>query len=363
MKNLPMRSFAPDLIRALAICGVLLIHLTYPIYARPDFLGGGTWWLAQIINAVFRISIPLFIMLSGYLLLHKNETIEKTVQRTVLRLVVPLLGWTIIYAIWDVIWFNHPIESTALVKGLLSGGANHLYFLGILINLYLLLPVLRLFWQHSNPLLKQYLLVLSLGFGWIYTALGYFVFEQEALMPTIFTIGLPYLGYFLIGGYMRSIQPSVKQLKLSASVWFFATVATAVLGFYALTLFASGTLLFAGTVPYFDNYLSFNVGVAAISAFIVLISAKNQEKTLTKQNQYGLLHKGIPVLASVSFGLYIMHPLLMNVLDYYFSFQVDFMNYSLLSYLLFRSLLVFVSTIVVSFVCTRLPIISKLLGE
>lgn len=359
-----VRSFAPDLIRSIAICGVLFIHLTYPIYARPDFLGGATWWLAQSINSIFRISIPLFIMLSGYLLLHKNENIQKTVARTLLRLALPLVGWSIIYALWDHFWFNNSFSIASLLTGLLSGGANHLYFLGILINLYLLLPILRVFWQYSSLGWKQYVVVLSITFGWMHTALGYFVFEQQLLMPTIFTIGLPYLGYFLVGGYVRDMQFSGRQLLWVSITWLLATASTAFLGFFALELFAKGNSLFAGTVPYFDNYLSPNVSIAAISAFIALLSLQNQNKLFLQQSSmYAILYKSASVLASVAFGLYILHPMVMNILDFYFSFQVDFMEYSLLSYLIVRSVLVFLFTVVATFTLIKLPLIRKLLGE
>jgi hypothetical protein len=78
---------------------------------------------------------------------------------------------------------------------------------------------------------------------------------------------------------------------------------------------------------------------------------------------YAILYKSASVLASVAFGLYILHPMVMNILDFYFSFQVDFMEYSLLSYLIVRSVLVFLFTVVATFTLIKLPLIRKLLGE
>src|SRR5258708_8317398 len=88
-----MKKYIPsaDLIRTIAILGALSIHIVQPVYSRFDFLGGITWWVTDFWNAFSRMSIPLFIMLSGYLLLGRQESVKKGIWRTIHIVSIPLL--------------------------------------------------------------------------------------------------------------------------------------------------------------------------------------------------------------------------------------------------------------------------------
>ncbi len=356
MKAQNKRSFTPDLIRAFAIVGVLAIHLTYPIYARPDFSGGATWWLAESINAISRVSIPLFIMLSGYLLLNKTETIKKTTKRIGKRLFVPLIAWSLFYLVWNNHWFSDEANLSNFINDLLSGGFGHLYFLVIMIDLYLLLPILRPLLQKASTAIQVYSSAIALLFGLIYTALQYFHLEQaEANMFVL--IGLPYIGYFLAGSVLGRHNFSKKQITVSLLIWLAASICTALLGYWNLQLFSAGDLTFWGFVPYFDNYVSPNVMIAAIAAFIVL---KNTNLSLIS---HGFPAKVVGLLATTSLGLYVLHPFVMNIIDRTLDLRVDFMSESLLAYLVKRTLLVFTITTGLVWLMQRIPLVKKSLGE
>ena len=94
MKTIKSYNFALDAIRTAGIVGVVLIHTVNSVSERPDFFGGVSWWFAIILNSASRICIPLFIMLSGYLLLSKDEDYKTTLKRIVNRLLIPLVFWT-----------------------------------------------------------------------------------------------------------------------------------------------------------------------------------------------------------------------------------------------------------------------------
>ena len=356
MPEIKKRLFALDLVRAVAIVGVVAIHLTCPIYGRTDYLGGTVWWIAQLINAASRISIPLFVMLSGQLLIGKSESIRSTALRTWRRLGLPLLFYSVFYLLWDQYWFKTPLDWQAWLKSLLSGGAGHLYFFFILIGLYLLLPVIRVFWQAAGKKEQIYFTLLGLGFGLIYTGLLYFHLDSEQLNLFVLS-GLPYLGYFLAGkliGEMKLKQNWVKKLTV---IWAVAMLATAILGFINLKMFAMGKETFWGWVPYFDNYLSPNVMLASLSGFWLLqyFSSRRYQPT-------ALVARVVQLLATSAIGIYIFHPLVMNVVDRQLGFQLDSMSYSLLEYLIYRTTLTLTISVLISWTISHLPIIKKTLG-
>jgi len=350
------RFFVPDLVRAVAIVGVLAIHLTYPIYARPDFIGGNTWWIAQIINSIFRISIPLFVMLSGYLLLGKNENIILTLKRAIKRLILPIVVWSFFYLAWNNYWFQTSLGLKDVINGWLSGGFSHLYFFFILLGLYLLLPVLRPMWQKTTHSIHLYFLGLSLTFGLLYAGFSYLRPELNGLNMFILT-WLPYLGYFLAGKFLGDAVFNQKQLQLLGVVWVAAAAATAILGYFNLQWFTQGNLAFWGSsLSYFDHYLSINVMLASLAGFAVLAHIDYQK--LTKS----FFTKPIHLLAKTAMGLYVLHPFIMNIVDRQFGFQVDFMNENLWLYLIKRTVLVFSITTTLVWLAQKIPMLKKVLG-
>lgn len=91
-------SLSADIIRTLAGLGVVAIHVTDYFINYPLLFGGVSWWLANGANSVGRISVPLFIMLSGYLVLDdsKKYTLGTMLKKS-LRLFGILIIWTLIY--------------------------------------------------------------------------------------------------------------------------------------------------------------------------------------------------------------------------------------------------------------------------
>ena len=355
MPEIKKRLFSLDLVRAVAIVGVVAIHLTYPIYGRTDYLGGTVWWIAQLINAVSRISIPLFVMLSGQLLIGKSESIRSTALRTWRRLGLPLLFYSVFYLLWDQYWFKTPLDWQAWLKSLLSGGAGHLYFFFILIGLYLLLPVIRVFWQVARKQEQIYFTLLGLGFGLICTGLLYFYLDSERLNLFVLS-GLPYLGYFLAGKLIGGMELKQNWVKKLIVIWAVAMLATVILGFINLKMFAAGRETLWGWIPYFDSYLSPNVMLASLSGFWLI------QHFGRRCRPTALVAKVIQLLASSAIGIYIFHPLIMNIIDRQFGFQLDTMSYSLLEYLIYRTILILTISTLVSWTLSHIPIVKKTLG-
>lgn len=138
-----------DFIRATAALSVIAIHTTgiYVYTSRAGYL-----W-----NQGMRYAVPLFMILSGLLLFYSDQakSTAKTgyldfVKRRLQKIVIPYVLWTLIYVAFN---NRHGFASIAadvpafllkLAKDLLWGsGALHLYFVILIIQMYLLYPVLK----------------------------------------------------------------------------------------------------------------------------------------------------------------------------------------------------------------------------
>ena len=75
------REYAFDLLRVIAMIMVIVIHVAN-VYSRSFGIIDNTSFLASLFyNTISRISVPIFFMISGALLLDKKFNIKKYIQR------------------------------------------------------------------------------------------------------------------------------------------------------------------------------------------------------------------------------------------------------------------------------------------
>lgn len=212
-----------DWLRMSAIFLVIIVHSTEPFY-----LGGeGSLVLSQTDNfwvALFdsfaRACVPLFIVASSYLLFPLSSSVSRFFKRRLIRVIVPFLIWTAIYAL---VW-GEPIENFGNLLLNFNYAAGHLWFVYMLIGIYLLIPIMSPWAEKVSQ--KQLLFYLAICF---FTTIIPFIREYfGGETPVIYgPSGLPsfakyplwgecswnaygifyyfsgFIGYILLGLYLR----------------------------------------------------------------------------------------------------------------------------------------------------------------
>ena len=355
-------NFSADVIRVIAIIGVLLIHLVYPIYARTDFFGGVAWWLATALNSLSRVSIPLFIMLSGYLILPKNESFLKVKKRILHRIFIPLTTWTIFYFWWDKFYLSKHHSFQEIIGMIFMSNIFHLYFLIIMIGLYLLTPFIRRTLIEGSERLFYKVAITSFIVGGLIYLSPYLIIRNQTQFNS-FTIWLPYLGYFLLGflGNKQINGKIAKPAKLAvlSVIYFFLTLSLSYFNVYA----RSKNVLFFwrdSGVSYFDEYLSPVVIAMSISMFFMII----QNQWINNLGNNKIFRTVIKNIARVSFPMYLSHFVVLNILDFRFRFAIEFFEGgSVMKYFLIRSTLALLGSWALANILVRIPILKKLVGE
>lgn len=338
-------NFNLDLARALAIVGVVAIHVWYPVYSRPDFLGGFSWWLAYTINALFRVSVPFFLMTSGSLLLPRRPQAEfkDIVNRIFYRLLVPLVFWSLVYLWWERNYEGNVIALAEALRIFFSGGIFHLYFLVILIGLYALLPLLRRI---------KINLAAAFTLGSVLYVLQILVFKSRNIF-NFFTLWLPYLGYFLAGPYLLNLASTPERRRLALTLWSGSVMVTIILGYFNLSWLKEGIRLFwgMGGVEYFTNWLSPNVIIMSLSGFYLLTNRKFRSRP------------AVAGLARYALGIYLVHMLIIKWLDKFAGFYLDHGHSRLWLFGNYKFILVLTLSYVITAVAVRLPLVRLLWGE
>ncbi len=172
------------------------------------------WWSQTIYQSFVILGVPLFVMLSGALLLQPskgNEPIRVFLKKRLSRIGLAFLFWSVIYFAWSYYVNHEALTVYSVIQSFLSGGAYyHFWFIYLIMGLYLITPILRIVVAHANRSILRYLLIL-----W---------FIAASLLPllhliTNFTVDSNlflfsgWLGYFILGIYLMGTQQKTKTLK------------------------------------------------------------------------------------------------------------------------------------------------------
>lgn len=211
------RALKFDLIRITGICMVLFIHVTVTLVL---FYKGKTFAVANVFNGLGRAGVPMFLLLSGALLLDENRPFDtkKFYRTSFLSIALLLVGWLLFYASWRAFLLpllrGKPIDPKHFVTYLLTlkGLYPHLWYLFMLVGAYLAVPFLRLFVKKEN---KPYIIgfiLLSVAVGFGATTFGVFTRDADITVGSFLTkfhfeYATGYLPYLLIGWYLTAFPP------------------------------------------------------------------------------------------------------------------------------------------------------------
>ena len=135
-----------DFLRCLAIFLVIILHSNAPVLVNPDFYQLPSWYLCMLLDPLNRTGVPLFFMISGYLLLSRTSTKDlcKFYKHNIPKLLVPLFAWNIIYFWARTQIFHVEINFKSFVEVLLSQGISyHMWFIYTMLAIYIFCPFLK----------------------------------------------------------------------------------------------------------------------------------------------------------------------------------------------------------------------------
>jgi len=196
-------------VRVLACVMVVMLHSLPPIYEFE--CEGADLSFLMMVSAFTRPCVPLFFMITGYLILpYKQDNALGFYKKRIPRVFFPLMFWGMIYAVLP--FFLGMYDSYVMMKELLLSpfkmpvriGAI-LWYLFILIGIYLFIPFLSREIYEDRKLITSYLclwFVSSLVFVLKYyekELLGQCLLHQFDML--IYFSG--YFGYLLLGYYIK----------------------------------------------------------------------------------------------------------------------------------------------------------------
>ena len=360
LNHLRGRAVYVDLIRTVAMVAVILLHASgrYIITGQelnqmnPMEITG--WGVVDIYQSVaVPLGVPLFLMLSGALLLQpeKQESLNSFFKKRWARIGLPSLFWGTAYFAWDFMVQKIPVSSSVIIQGILNGPYTQLWYIYVLIGLYLITPILRIFIANADMSMIKYFVIL-----WVVgvAIIPFFsLFTTYQLNRNVFTI-TGYVGFFVLGTYLSTVH--IRRSTLSIFI---------VLGI-ALTAF--GTYMMAATggtdMYFFQQYFSPTVIFTSVMVFLLLVTVKPiSAQTETSSSKHSKVNKLIKVISHNTLGIFFIHVMIIESIQKgYFGFVInrDTLN-PIIEAPLLTVIVLFVSLAII-LILKRVPYLKRLIG-
>jgi surface polysaccharide O-acyltransferase-like enzyme len=347
-------SLPVDPIRTVAIILVILLHASIEAYPNVDLMspqGVQIWWASNIYDSIARVCIPLFVMLAGALLLQPSkadEPIGVFFRKRLSRIGVPFLFWGAAYFIWSFLVNGKPLNSANVAQGILTGPYYQFWFLYLLIGLYLVTPVLRVFFKHADWRILKYLIIV-----W---------FVGTAIIPLMTLFG-PYslnegvfvftgwLGYFLLGAYLLRVQLHRRWLLYAGLL---GGILWSIIGTY-LTVGSLGEKFGA----FFYDASSFNIIIASAALFLLLLAIPNQALKEKFPSFSRLLH----VISVNTLPIFLFHVMVLEALQRgYFGFTLSITSMNPILEIPLITALTLIICLAVILPLKKLPYVKRIIG-
>lgn len=291
-----------DWARALAILMVIICHSTETIYplslAGIESLGGTSQTAAFALFTIGRLGVPLFLFISGYLMLDRYYDKQACVRfwkTKWMGLLFATEAWILIYNIFLYCANIAPLDLVTLVKNMLFlekvPRMGHLWYMPMIIGLYLFLPFIAngLKWLDNAKLLT---FPLCIACGILFFIPVASIMSQSLGMGKLNCTIAPgfsggYYGCYLLLGYCVKKARHLPPLGIICSIGLAAFAATV-----GLQLFAYDHDVHA-PVWYSNGFLL----VAGLGVFLLLAKIKGLEET-----------RWISTISRYSFAIYLVHP-------------------------------------------------------
>ena len=305
----PERVWYLEYLRIIATVAVIVLHVAAQNFYGVD-VESFAWKVFNCANGLVRWSVPVFLMISGALFLdnEKEITISKLYKKYIWRLIVAFIFWSAIYALTD-FWKGATLRTT--IKSFITG-PSHLWYIFMIIGLYIITPMLRKITE-SEKITKYFLAVtfvmtvflprcasLAKTFKIPHTTLLLECYNAiNSDMQFHFTMG--YVGYFVLGYYLSKKECSVLVRRLCCVVGAVGMIATVCLtDWYSIKIGKPNV--------YFYAHFAFCTVAATIGLFVFC------KYYLSKFVPKGRTAVVISKAAKYSFGVYMVHMLILNTL-------------------------------------------------
>jgi len=295
-----MRRTELDLCRITGCLMVLIIHASADIYHQLP-LESLDFTLINFIASSVRSGVPIFFMLTGALMLGREKLDTKNLLKNhALYLAGIFLLWSLIYLVLKAILAGDFPDAYGFVYSLVSGH-YHMWFIPAMIVCYLFTPPAHAA-IHGQKLDARYLLGMFFGLVLLTSNMNLTPDTSPLLYKITTHFSFDYLGYmgYVVWGWWLSTRKMPKQTIWAAPLVFLlcCIVTSAANQWYSISKETADGWLF--------SYFSLPNFIEATAVFCFFLSLKDRHFRKPEI---------IRTLSDCTLGVYLIHPMMINLLE------------------------------------------------
>ncbi len=300
-----------DVLRIIAILGVISIHLSafFVLNYKPNTI---EFFTENIFNGLSDYAVPIFLMITGALLLNEDKEFDdkKFIYKNWLPLVLLTIFWTVFYGLfygYGLPALTHqPASFNAFLKYIISFRGStypHMWYMYMIIGMYLLIPILRLFVKREN---QKYIFWLIMGcfiIQCIPQTLGFLTINAKFTLRDFVNQFYLYpfykmIIYLFLGWYISNFKFAKNK-----------RIIIYILGIICAFITVWSVQTYIGVIPSIKEYVCSDANIIntlySIAVFLFIF-------TICKDKQNN--HPKIKELSSFVFGIFIIHVLFIELL-------------------------------------------------
>ena len=336
-----------DILRTISIFAVILVHTTTRTLEVTKYNLLKTPW-TLFLNQAARFAVPLFFMISGFVLelnYHLHESYLTYLKKRFSRIFVPYVFWSVIYYFFIYYKGRDPNFLSSLIFG---DASYQLYFIPSLLIFYLLFPLFHKYFR-------------IIGNKWIMITLGlfqlFFLFFDYNIrpLPFYYPLNIALLNYFVFILGISLAQNQQRFLNFIKKWRIILLIGTLT---FAFLVFFEGLTGYLATHNYGVFYSSWRPSILVYTLFFAGFMYWLFDRKL----------KFIPLiktLSKLSFFVFFTHIIVLEALWYGFAKNV-FETHKAIAQALWYDPLYFLAVTIISFfvafIVHKIPYLSKLTG-
>ena len=343
-------------LRVAAMAGVVLIHSLSGMVTNDAIRGSLTWWTGTILSRGVSWAVPVFIMVSGALLLapRPSESAGAFYRRRLHRIAIPLVvshaGYFLVRWSLD----HEALTVNRIVADVLHANVYaQLYFFWIVLGMYLVTPLLRSALAGRSRREIAVVGLAGIAFMWAVQA-GAVVLRAigsgtTIWQPAALVLWIPYVGYFVLGYALRDVVVS-RRWGLASVV---ALVVATALGVWQY-VYGGGPWLSALLG---GGYQGLPIAATAVAVFLIGRALVPAAGRWARSGTRGMLRN----LAELTLGVFVIHLLVLR-----FAWRLPSVSFAAASGSIPMTLgvwlIVLVASFAICFVLARIPILRRTIG-
>lgn len=296
-KSYANRIWILEILKTVSAISVVVKH-TIVTWLTYYPIGSIYWWITNIVESFTRRSVPLFLMITGILILKPSKFDENYMdfyRKRILSVLVPFIFAVGLYVFGDIVILWTPILNYhEFIKSILNiWYYYHLWYVVLILAVYMIIPFIRVILKNADDRLLRIYMYFWIGFKFINIVLVQYLWWAWAWTPSWF-LGLEwYVILWYMIWYKWFIVEYLWKYKI---IWLYLIAAC----FTALWVYTSSLEVWTLSDQFFHPNMP---NIMIMSICVMWIWYHFKDLTLSKN----VLEK-LRVFSKTRFGLYIIHP-------------------------------------------------------